>query len=62
MVWVPGADEAVAVMVAAQNGQQYDLLVVADGLSVLGGVVQDQFKSAVGNFKRQLETAGKKVA
>ncbi len=61
MVWIPGADEASAVMAAALNHHQYDLPVVSDGLSVLGGVVQDQFKSAVGNFQRQVETAAKRL-
>ncbi len=60
MVWIPGADEAAAVMAAALN-HQYDLPVVSDGLSVLGGVVQDQLKSAVGNFQRQIETAAKRL-
>ncbi len=61
MVWVPGADEAVAVMVGSLYDQQYELPVVVDGLSVLGGVVQDQFKSAIDNFQRQLETAAKRL-
>ncbi len=60
MVWIPGADEAAAVMAAALTNS-YELPVVTDGLSVLGGVVQDQFKSAVGNFQRQIETAAKRL-